>query len=153
MQTATTEYKRNNGVTIKQMSERVLKRSDNPYKIEYIRDIIALYCDECRKALKNGEKILISGVGTLTPKPHTSKHSFVPEIGYTQIDPYMSVQYILNRSLRDELNARYRKNIKKGFAGLSEHCICTPQQKGMLINKGYLVDDEDVFEEAYTDEE
>lgn len=142
MQIAQTEYKRNNGVTTKQFAERILNREDNPYKKEYIMGILALYHDELNKALKSGEKINLSKVGTLTPEVHTPKSCNLFGDDKREYLPYMSIKFIRNRKLIETMNARFRKNIEDGFAGLSEHCICTTQQRNTLIKKGFLEGEE-----------
>lgn len=65
MQTAETNYKRIYGLTVKQIAERIMQREDNIYRIEVIRDILDKYCEECANALIDGEKLNISGIGTL----------------------------------------------------------------------------------------
>lgn len=138
MQTAETNYKRIYGLTVKQIAERIMQREDNIYRIEVIRDILDQYCEECAKALTDGEKLNLSGIGTLTPKIHAPVSMNIFDDEDERKVPYVTVNYHRNNKLKDRMNSRYRKNIENGFAGLSEKCICTTQQRNTLIEKGVM---------------
>ena len=138
MQTAETHYKRVYGLTTKQIAERIMQREDNIYRMEVIRDILDRYSEECMKALIDGEKLNLSGIGTLTPKIHAPITMNIFDDEDEKRIPYVTVNYRRNTKLKDRMNSRYRKNIENGFAGLSDKCICTTQQKNTLIEKGVM---------------
>ena len=139
MQVTETNYKRNYGLTVKQLAERIMKREDNLYyRQEFIRDVIYMFCNECVKALENGEKINLTGLGTLTPNIHAPVTMNIFDEGDEKRVPYVTVNYRRSTKLKDSMNRKYRKNIENGFPGLSEHCICTIQQRNTLIRKGLL---------------
>ena len=138
MQTAETHYKRVYGLTTKQIAERIMQREDNIYRIEVIRDILDRYCEECTNALLDGEKLNLSGIGTLTPKIHAPVTMNIFDDGDEKRIPYVTVNYRRNTKLKDRMNRRYRKNIENGFAGLSDKCVCTTQQRNVLIEKGVM---------------
>ena len=139
MQVAETNYKRNYGLTVKQLAERIMQREDNLYyRQEFIRDVIYMFCNECVKALENGEKINLTGLGTLTPNIHAPVTMNIFDEGDEKRVPYVTVNYHRSPKLKDSMNRKYRKNIKNGFPGLSEHCVCTTQQRNTLIRKGLL---------------
>lgn len=115
-----------------------MKREDNIYRIEVIRDILDKYGEECANALIDGEKLNLSGIGTLTPKIHAPVTMNIFDDGDERKVPYVTVNYHRSTKLKDRMNSRYRKNIENGFAGLSEKCICTTQQRNTLIEKGLL---------------
>ncbi len=138
MQTAETHYKRVYGLTTKQIAERIMQREDNIYRMEVIRDILDRYSEECTNALLDGEKLNLSGIGTLTPKIHAPVTMNIFDDGDEKRIPYVTVNYRRNTKLKDRMNSRYRKNIADGFAGLSEKCVCTAQQRNVLIEKGVM---------------
>lgn len=139
MQTAKTEYKRSYGLTVEQLAERIMQREDNIYyRMESIRDVIYKFCDECVKALENGEKINLTGLGTLTPSIHAPVTMNIFDAEDEKRIPYVTVQYRRSTKLKNSMNNKYRKNIENGFAGLSEHCICDTRQRNTLIEKGLL---------------
>lgn len=138
MQTAETHYKRVYGLTTKQIAERIMQREDNIYRIEVIRDILDRYSEECMKALIDGEKLNLSGIGTLTPKIHAPITMNIFDDRDEKRIPYVTVNYRRNTKLKDRMNSRYRKNISNGFAGLSDKCVCTTQQRNVLIEKGVM---------------
>ena len=112
MQTAETNYKRIYGLTVKQIAERIMQREDNIYRIEVIRDILDKYCEECANALTDGEKLNISGIGTLTPKIHAPVTMNIFDDEDERRVPYVTVNYHRNNKLKDRMNRRYRKNIE-----------------------------------------
>ena len=59
------------GLTVNQMAGRILHREDNTYKKEIIKRILDMYADEIYKAMLNGERVQISGVGTIIPEIKT----------------------------------------------------------------------------------
>lgn len=138
MQTAETHYKRVYGLTTKQIAERIMQRDDNIYRIEVIRDILDKYCEECMSALLDGEKLNLSGVGTLTPKIHAPVTMNIFGDDDERKVPYVTIDYRRNTKLKDKMNRKYRNNIQNGFAGLSDKCVCTTQQRNILIEKGLL---------------
>ena len=113
MQTAETNYKRIYGLTVKQIAERIMQREDNIYRIEVIRDILDKYCEECANALTDGEKLNISGIGTLTPKIHAPVTMNIFDDEDERRVPYVTVNYHRNTKLKDKMNRKYR--LKKDY--------------------------------------
>lgn len=97
-----------------------------------------MYSGVCMDALLNGEKLNLSGVGTLTPKIHAPVTMNIFGEDDERRVPYVTIDYRRNTKLKDRMNSRYRANIQKGFAGLSDKCVCTTQQRNILIEKGLL---------------
>lgn len=98
-----------------------------------------MYFEECEKALENGEKVGLSGIGSLIPKVHTpityNVRSMNDEDGNK---PYTTVQFIRVKENKRKMNSKYLRNINDGFAGLGEYCQCNQMQKNILINKGFI---------------
>ena len=112
--------------------------------------ILELYHEEIYKALLDGEKINLSKIGTLTPKLHAPISNNLYPDNEDKCQPYVSIDYVQNRKLKNAASDRFRRNIQDGFDGLSEHCICTTQQRNTLIRKGFL-EGEEVEDEDYGD--
>ena len=114
------------GVTKKEFTERVMQREDNYYyKYEMIREIINMYNDELRKALMNGESVIISGIGTIVPTVRHRETNFIPpshpESDYETL-PFVDIHFNKNAKLRDAINGRLRRNLlKNGKLELSEN--------------------------------
>lgn len=134
----------NVGLTKKQIASRILKRKDNIYSLDTVKNIIQMYLEECSIALENGEKINLSGLGTLTPKVHTPRTYNISScnIADGENPPYTSIFFIKNRKLKEKMDHHYIKNIERGFLGLSEKCKCNAMQRTILIEKGYIKDGE-----------
>lgn len=49
------------------------------YKKEFVYDILKMYMEECQKALLRGERVQISGVGTIISEVKTCESFNVPQ--------------------------------------------------------------------------
>lgn len=141
------------GLKTEAVTKRIVKREDNVYKEEIIQSILDMYFEECIKALENGEKIYLgkvgNAIGTLMPKVHVPFTCNTPYAcplptyeGEISKKPATNIVFRKSRKVQDKMNENFRNNIKNGIPGLSEHCMCTKQQIGTLIDKGLLVEGE-----------
>lgn len=126
-------------LSIRSMSSRVRNREDCIYKNETIQSILIMYFEECEKALENGEKVGLSGIGSLIPKVHTPITYNVQSMNDDEGNkPYTSIRFMRGNVNKRKMNSKYLKNIKNGFAGLGENCKCNQMQKNILIDKGFM---------------
>ena len=132
----------NRGLTKREIAGRILKRKDNIYSLETVKNVIRMYLDECSTAVEYGEKINLFGLGTLTPKVHTPRTYNISScnIADGENPPYTSIYFIKNRKLKERMDQHYIKNIESGVLGLGGKYMCTPMQKTLLIEKGYVAD-------------
>lgn len=110
-------------IGIERLNQRILKREDNLYKKEIVTVVTRMYMEELRKALVDGEKVNLKGVGIFTPKISQPRSIYnLPQCN--NIDgvnlPYTSVKYRENSQLKKDMNSRLRANIRKGKLELSE---------------------------------
>ena len=103
------------------MAIRILNREDNPiYKQVMIRNILNMYTDEVKKALLNGERIQISGVGTIIPevKVHKGKYN-MPVCNKTEGNPppFSRIRFSLNHDMERLLASKLKQNFKEGIYG------------------------------------
>jgi len=145
-------------LTTRQIAKRIFeKRKDNIYKMEYLQNVISMYLEECRKALDHGERIQLSGIGTLIPKIKVYDKPYNLPNAYQEDGknaPYTSINFTRNLKLRDSMNGALIKNIQSGCLGLGEKCMLQKQQITMLKKNGYLDENIDVEyddAEAYDD--
>lgn len=138
-------WNRTHGITIQQMASRILRREDNVYfKHDCILDILNMYFDECVKALNNGEKVNFSRLGTLTPTVHTPLSYNIKSLNDDENNPakpFTGIKYTRNQTLKRCMNVTFNNNIKNGYAGLGDKCVCTPMQIGILKQHGLLEND------------
>ncbi len=93
-------------LTVNQMAIRILERDDNDRKQTVIRDIINMYMDECRKALINGERIQLSGIGTIIPEVKVNDGEYhIPELycrppGFTVLHSFIHLAGALQYKIR-----------------------------------------------------
>ncbi len=125
-------------LTVNQMAIRILERDDNDRKQTVIRDIINMYMDECRKALINGERIQLSGIGTIIPdvKVHDGEYH-IPELNKEINPPYTTLRISRNNTLKFDMNRKLESNVKKGILGLEELKL-TEEQLQVLKDRGYI---------------
>lgn len=133
----------NQGLAAKKMAARILNREDNKYKKELIYDVLKMYMDECRKAVLNGERVQITGVGTIIPKLRTHKGAFnMPICNRCEGNPppYVEVKLSRNDSFRKELSEKLLKNLDNGIIGLGKLSFDV-QQINILKNSGFIKED------------
>ena len=142
----------NNSVTPHKMGLRILKREDNPYKKEYIEDILNLYMDEVKKALLKGERVLLSGVGTIIPEVKTHRSYNLPNCNNytTENAPYVKLRMRQTNQFKTTIDKQIRDSLKNGIYGL-EHQPFSKSQLEILKNSGFIFcDDEDDYDEEET---
>lgn len=133
----------NQGLAANKMAARILNREDNKYKKELIYDVLKMYMDECRKAVLNGERVQITGVGTIIPKLRTHKGTFnMPICNRCEGNPppYVEVKLSRNDSFRKELSEKLLKNLDNGIIGLGKLSFDV-QQINILKNSGFIKED------------
>ena len=133
----------NQGLAANKMAARILNREDNKYKKELIYDVLKMYMDECRKAVLNGERVQITGVGTIIPKLRTHKGAFnMPICNRCEGNPppYVEVKLSRNDSFRKELSEKLLKNLDNGIIGLGKLSFDV-QQINILKNSGFIKED------------
>lgn len=55
-------------LAISDMAWRIQNREDNLYSGNVISNVLKMYMDECKKSLLKGERIQITGIGTIIPE-------------------------------------------------------------------------------------
>lgn len=131
-----------NGLQVGKMAGRILHRKDNLYKKEIIVNIINMYMDECRKALIKGERIQLSGIGTVIPEVKTHRSCALPTCDNSEHEgtPYTRLRMTRSKSLFEDMNDTLLNNIENGIYGL-EKLPFDIQQIGNLKRNGYILDD------------
>jgi len=128
----------NKALTVNQIAGRILERDDNDRKKGVIRDIINMYMEECRKALINGERIQLSGIGTIIPELKVTEGEYhIPKLNKDINPPYTTLRIYRNNSLKFDMNKKLQSNVKKGIFGLEELEL-TEKQLQMLKDRGYI---------------
>lgn len=137
-----------------QMAARICKREDNPiYKHQMIKEILKMYSDEIRKSMMNGERVQITGVGTIIPelKVRDGKYT-IPQCNKTEGNPppYTKIRMHENWKMREAMNRKLAQNIKNEIYGLGK-LFFTDSQMEFMIEKGLIPEDAvwgDMEEEA-----
>lgn len=126
-------------LTLRSMASRIYHREDNRMDYDKIVKVLQMYFEEADKALKNGEKVKLENIGSLTPRVHTPLSSnilwFEDE---TLKKPYTDIKFTRATRNKQSMDALFLRNIKNGFAGLGVKCKCNQMQKNILIDKGFL---------------
>lgn len=125
------------------MAGRILAREDNLYKKEIVKNILDMYAEEIQKALLNGERVLISGVGTIIPEVKTHRNCFLPTCDNSNHEnaPYTKIRMSRTNALYEKMNQKLLDNIEKGILGL-EKLPFDVQQIDILKKSGYILDEE-----------
>lgn len=131
------------------MAARICNREDNYYyKHQMIKGILHMYSDEIRKAMLNGERVQISGVGTIIPevKVHEGKYN-MPICNQTEGNPppYAKIRISYNMSMREAMNKKLMQNIKEGIYGLKK-LLFTKTDFKFLKENGYIPEDAELIE-------
>lgn len=137
-------------LTENQMAIRILNREDNPiYKHQMIRNILNMYSDEIKKAMLNGERVQITGVGTLIPevKVHEGKYN-MPICNTTEGNPppFTKIRIHRNRAIETAMNNKLMQNIKNGIYGLKE-LFFSEKDFEFLKETGYIPEDAELPED------
>ena len=144
--------KNTQGLQNGKMAGRILAREDNLYKKEVVKNVLDMYAEEIQKALLNGERVLISGVGTIIPEVRTHRNCFLPTCDNNNYEnaPYTKIRMSRTNALYEKMNQTLLKNIENGILGL-EKLPFDIQQINILKNSGYIPDEsnEDAEENIY----
>lgn len=132
------------------MAARICNREDNHYyKHQMIKAILQMYSDEIYKAMLNGERVQITGVGTLIPevKVHEGKYN-MPVCNKTEGNPppFAKIRISDNWKMRESMNKRLMQNIKNGIYGLKK-LLFTKTQFEFLKETGYIPEDAELPDE------
>ena len=127
-----------------QMAARICKREDNPiYKHQMIKEILRMYSDEIRKSMLNGERVQITGVGTIIPelKIRDGKYT-LPICNKTEGNPppYTKIRISDNWKIREAMNRKLTQNIKNKIYCLGK-LLFTDRQMQFMIEKGLIPSD------------
>ena len=138
------------GLTANQMAGRILNREDNTYKKEIIKRVLDMYADEIYKAMLNGERVQISGVGTIIPeiKTHIGNYNMpicnkFHENGNPP--PYTKIRISRNWSIKEAMDRQLFKNIENGILGLKKLPFDV-QQINILKKSGFIKSDSEKTE-------
>lgn len=133
------------GLSPFKMAGRISKRADNKiYKREFIYDILKMYMEEVKKALLCGERVQITGVGTIIPEVKTREYYSLPCCNKAEGNPpYTAMRMSRTNTLHDEMNETLLKNLENGIYGL-EKLPFKKQQMTYLKNAGFVPEDAEV---------
>ena len=139
--------KNTQGLQNGKMAGRILARKDNLYKKEVVKNVLDMYAEEIQKALLNGERVLISGVGTIIPEVKTHKNCFLPTCDNSNHEnaPYTKIRMSRTNALYEKMNQTLLNNIENGILGLKKLPF-DAQQINILKKNGYISDDVDTAE-------
>jgi len=137
-----------NGLQVNKMAGRIINREDNIYDKKVVVNILNAYMDECRKALIRGERIQLSGVGTIIPEVRTHRSCYLPccDNDGHENSPYTRVRMTRTNPLREDMNKTLLNNIENGIYGL-EKLPFDIQQIGNLKANGFIHEEESDYEE------
>jgi hypothetical protein len=141
-------------LTAFKMAKRIFDNTDNIYNKKVINrqvitDILKLYMDECRKALLKGERIEVTGVGTIVPeaKVHIGNYNLPMCNKDGGNPPFTKLRITRTESLRKAMNKALTENIENGIYGLEELPF-SKQQLKILKDSGYILEDTETEEDA-----
>lgn len=138
---------KNQGLTTNMMANRILERKDNVYKKEIIYNVLVMYADEIYKALLKGERVQISGVGTIIPEVKTHESFNLPCCNKIEGNPpYTTMRMSRTNTLHDKMNETLLENIENGIYGL-EKLPFSKQQITYLKNGGFIPEDAELPDE------
>ena len=127
-----------------QMAARICKREDNPiYKHQMIKEILKMYSDEMRKAFLKGERVQITGVGTVIPELKIRDGRYtIPKCNKTEGNPppYTKIRMFENRTMKEKMNRTLKQNMEKGVYGM-ERLRFTDSQMEFMKEKGLIPED------------
>ena len=134
--------KKTQGLQNSKMAGRILAREDNLYKKEVVKNVLDMYAEEIQKALLNGERVLISGVGTIIPEVKTHRNCFLPTCDNSNHEnaPYTKIRMSRTNALYEKMNQTLLKNIENGILGL-EKLPFDVQQINILKKSGFIESD------------
>ena len=135
-------------LTMRQIASRIYNnREDNIYSEKIIYEILKKCMDECKKGLLRGERIQLSGIGTIIPEVKVHERDFSICEWNCENAPYTSMKMSRNHSLVHEMNQTLQKNLENGIWGLEELPF-SKQQITILRNGGFIPDEENEYDES-----
>ena len=139
--------KNTQGLQNGKMAGRILARKDNLYKKEVVKNVLDMYAEEIQKALLNGERVLISGVGTIIPEVKTHRNCSLPTCDNSNHEntPYTKIRMSRTNALCEKMNQTLLNNIENGIWGLKKLPFDL-QQINILKKNGYISDDVEAAE-------
>ena len=138
---------KNQGLTTNMMTNRILERNDNIYKKEIIYNVLVMYADEIQKSILKGERVGITGVGTIIPELKTRECYSLPCCNNAEGNPpYTKIRMSRTNTLHDKMNETLLKNIENGIYGL-ENLTFSKQQMTYLKNGGFIPEDAEFEDE------
>ena len=136
----------NSGLTAYKAANRIHDRKDNIYSERVIYDVLKMYMDECKKGLLSGERVQLSGIGTIIPEVKVHERDVRVCDKNCENLPYTSLKMSRNHSLVREMNQTLQRNIENGIIGLEELPF-SKQQIAILRNGGFISDENNEYEE------
>ncbi len=137
-----------NGLQVNKMAGRIINRKDNIYDKKVVVNILNAYMDECCKALIRGERIQLSGVGTIIPEVRTHRSCYLPYCNNDEHEnsPYTRIRMTRTNSLREDMDKTLLNNIENGVYGL-EKLPFDIQQIGNLKANGFIYEEESDYDD------
>lgn len=136
------------------MAARICNRDDNPiYKHQMIKEILKMYSDEIRKAMLNGERVQITGVGSITPELRIRHGRYtLPVCNKTEGNPppYTKITMSDHWKMKKAMNRKLAENIENGIYGLEKRHF-TECQMEYLVENGFIPEDA-IWEKSETEE-
>lgn len=134
--------------TVSQISKRILEREDNPYKKDNIYHVLNMFMDEMKKALLDGEPVLLTGLGTIIPEVKTYRNCYLPRCNNETHEnaPYTRLKFKRSMVFKKDMNDKLMDNIENGIYGL-EYTPFGKQQLDILKENGYISDDAEYQED------
>ena len=141
-------------LTMRQIAGRICDKEDNIYSEKIVYDILKKCMDECREGLLKGERVQLTGIGTIIPllKTHrSSNRCHLPTFNQDNVNqPYTKIKISRNNSFVQAMNETLLKNIENGILGL-EKLPFDKQQITILRNGGFIPDEENENNECEED--
>ena len=123
------------------IANRILERNDNVYKKEIIYNVLVMYADEIQKSILKGERVGITGVGTIIPEVKVRESFSLPCCNKADGNPpYTKIKMSRTNTLHDKMNKTLLENIENGIYGL-EKLPFSKQQMTYLKNAGFVPED------------
>ena len=134
-------------LTVNQIAGRICDRDGNLYSKKVVCEILNMYMEECRKGLLRGERVQLTGIGTIIPEVKVYEHFNLPVCNKDDGNPpYTRMRMTRTYSLGQEMNRKLLKNIENGILGL-EKLPFSKKQIAILKDSGMIPDEENKEEQ------
>ena len=137
-------------LTMRQIAGRICDKENNIYSEKIVYDILNKCMDECKKGLLSGERVQLTGIGTIIPLVKTHRRSncrYLPTFNQDNVDqPYTKIKISRNNAFVQEMNETLLNNIENGILGL-EQLPFDKQQITILRDSGFIPDEENEHDE------